>query len=137
MPVSQRRVFFVVQKWVSEVQFKIPSYMKQYDELPLILKFIVKDADEIARAFGKEMVITRVSDKVDGESGVHPDKRAVDCRDQFKGEFLFTEDERKAIVHFINAKYSRKDKHSVCLWHHFNDGAYHFHFQVPYETRMI
>lgn len=120
------------------VEFKLPKHRIQYANTPLFLRLILEDADNFAKSnFGKELVVTRVSDRVEGESGVHGDFRAVDVRDQFKGEFTFTENERKAIVHYINAKYPRKDKYAVCLWHSFDGGAYHFHFQVPRDMKLL
>lgn len=114
------------------MKFKTPTMKRQFGDIPKLLKIIIKDADDFSQEhFDKELIITRVSDRVFGESGVHPLNRAVDIRDKYRGEFSFSEDERLAIVHFINAKYSRRDKYKTVLWHPFNDGPEHFHFQVP------
>jgi len=120
------------------MEFKLPKLKIQYSKLPKLLKIIVQDADEFTRSsFGKELVVTRVSDRFEGESGVHPDNRALDARDQYKGEFMFSGTEREAIVSYINAKYPRRDKYEVCLWHSFDAGPYHFHFQIPRDVKLI
>lgn len=87
------------------------------------------------RNFGKEIIITRVSDSFAGESGVHPQKRAFDIRDEFfdgkKTVFYFKESEATELVEAVNKAYPRNDGYDTALIHSFNRGPLHIHVQVP------
>ncbi len=115
--------------------FKAEHMESQYRERPKRLKEIIEFFDAICESRGKEAVITRVTDPVDGESGVHPAGRAVDCRNEtrYKTEcaFLFSLAEAKEIEELINRKFPRKDGKKTCIHHSFDGGPYHFHFQIP------
>jgi hypothetical protein len=117
------------------VEFKDAHLKAQYDDAPTLLKHAVEDLAFLADKFGKSAVVTRVTDSVEGESGVHLDYRAVDVRDEFMGKFSFTETERLAIIHFINARYPRNDGKQTIIWHSFGGGPHHFHVQVAASTK--
>ncbi len=135
------------------MKFKKESYRKQFLDSPILLQIIVNDADQYSqRVFGKELTVTRVLDAVNGESGVHNDHRAVDCRDDYTlgvdsetGELIresvFSDQEASQIVAYINRKYGRNDGYKSAIHHKFTDpetgkpGLPHFHFQIAVSTK--
>lgn len=117
------------------MEFKEPRLIDQFANAPTLLKLAVEELAFIASRFGKTVTVTRVTDAVEGESGVHLDHRAVDIRDEFNGKFLFTEKERLAILHYINARFPRNDGKETVIWHSFGGGPHHFHVQVAATTK--
>lgn len=117
------------------MKFKQAHMEEQYKQRPAKLKEVCEYFEELANECGREAVVTRVTDPVEGESGVHPAGRAVDFRNEVRGDavtvFLFTPEQADAIVKKINEKYPRPDKKPVCLHHSFNEGCLHFHVQIP------
>ena len=81
----------------------------------------------------REIIITRVTDAVDGESGVHPAKRAFDCRYQTSGGYYYTHEEAEMIRDKVNERFPRKDNRVTCMIHSFNGGMEHFHLQIPFD----
>jgi hypothetical protein len=119
------------------MKFKSAHMMAQYDELPSLLKTIVEEFCELSVQFGVTPVVTRISDPVPGESGVHPAKRAIDFRDEFSGMRLYTPDQVEEIVMHLNTKYERQDGKVVCLHHSFKGMPHHFHLQVPIDPKVV
>ena len=119
------------------MKFKAAHIIKQYDILPDKLKEICESFDKISKENNISAVITRVSDPVDGESGVHLNFRAVDFRDEyFDGKVtrrLYTIETVEEIVNYINDQYPRQDERLVCIHHSFGGGPAHFHLQIPYS----
>lgn len=98
------------------------------ERLQAIARFVDQTSRQVA---GKEIVITRVTDPVCGESGVHLAKRAFDCRHQTSEGFYYTADQVEAIVKAIIARYPRNDGHETALCHSFQGGMFHVHVQIP------
>ena len=117
------------------MKFKHPHYANEFNEAPIILQIIANDFRARSLEFGIEPVITRITEKVDGDSGVH-DTRALDFRDFHMNKHLYTRTQRIALVSFINGKYQRTDQYEVCSHHDAGSGD-HFHLQVPYLTESL
>lgn len=90
------------------------------------LKNVLRAFQSISLDFEKVPVITSIFRE---DSGVHKAGRAIDIRDQHGGSFVYTEEERLALVNYINAVYTRSDNKKTCLWHDAGTG-FHFHLQV-------
>lgn len=118
------------------MKFKEPHMKEQFEGRPPKLKEICYFFEELSLGFDIEPVVTRVLDKVSGESGVHPVGRAVDfrdeCRDKNGVKHLYTEEQAQFIVDEINSKYPRDDDKEVCIHHSFAAGPEHFHIQIPF-----
>jgi sulfur relay (sulfurtransferase) DsrC/TusE family protein len=108
---------------------------QQLKDAPILLKVIAQDFCDICEGFGIEPVITRVTDAVEGESGVHLDHRAFDVRDEFQGEFTFSEAERLMVLKALNSKFARNDGKETVIWHSFGGGPHHFHVQIAALTK--
>jgi len=117
--------------------FKSPNMEKQLYNTPKELKRIAYDFEWLSKVFGVECVVTRVTDPVEGESGVHPDGRAVDFRDECGGNYLYSKEDREFIVSFLNIKYARKDGKKCVIWHSFNGAPHHFHIQIPVDSSQF
>jgi len=117
--------------------FKQPHMEAQYNALPEKLKDICNTFCTLSEDHLVTPVVTRVSDPVQGESGVHPLHRAVDFRNQkFDGKnnvWLYSQETVDEIVKAINEQYPRKDGKPTCLHHSFQGGAFHFHLQVQFS----
>lgn len=118
------------------MRFKSPQMESQLEDCPIKLQELAAWVDGYClKNFDKEIVITRVSDAFAGESGVHPDKRAFDVRDEwFNGRethFYFSEEEALEVEEATNAAFPRDDDHKTCIYHSFNGGPWHLHFQIP------
>ncbi len=111
--------------------FKEPQMQAQYEARPAILKQICDDFCALSQDYGIEPVVTRVTDPVPGESGVHPQGRAVDFRDQHEGGFLYTDEQKAAILAELNRKYPRNDGRETVISHSFQGMPFHFHLQIP------
>lgn len=119
------------------------AYMKdQLGACSIVLQRVVIDFQELSLKFGKEPLITRVSDPVESESGVHLDLRAVDIRDVSKDLMgtkkpVYTDEERLALLNYINALWPRSDGKKTCVYHDAGDGLLHFHLQIPAEVQIL
>lgn len=82
-------------------------------------------------------MVTRVSDPVEGESGVHPMFRAVDFRNEYtengSKKWLYPVEVVDYIVLTLNVKYPRDDGKFVAKHHSFKHGPFHYHLQIPVE----
>lgn len=117
------------------MKFKAPYMETQLDDCCDLLNEIAAWMDGYSLVhFGKEIVITRVSDSFAGESGVHPQKRAFDVRDEYydgkKTVFYYTEDQSTELVEAVNNAYPRNDGYETAILHSFNKGPIHIHVQV-------
>ena len=116
----------------SWVRFKEERLQAQLLETSSLLQEMAVQFEAICRdVAGIEPTMTRVSDPVEGESGVHLDKRAFDCRDEFApNQFLFTPSQRDEITKKMNELYPRNDGKKTCIHHSFRGAPHHFHIQV-------
>jgi hypothetical protein len=113
------------------LKFKEPHFESQYNSRPPKLRSACADFVELAEKMGIDAVVTRVTDPVSGESGVHPAGRACDFRDEYApGKFLFTSEQVKIILDFLNEHYPRKDGLKTAIHHCFCGGPFHFHIQT-------
>lgn len=111
--------------------FKRPHMAKQLSECSSDLNAVAQFMDRLSRdVCKKEIIITRVSDAVEGESGVHPAKRAFDCRFQTEGGYYYTEEDAEYICDKVNERFPRTDGKVTCMIHSFNGGMEHFHVQI-------
>lgn len=118
------------------MRFKEPRIEDEFNGAPLLLKIMLIDADHFCQTFfKKEITVTRVLGKIEGDSGVHADYRAVDVRDEYQGNREFTEFEVKRLIKHINQIYARNDGFSSVIHHSFKGGPYHFHFQIAVLTK--
>lgn len=115
------------------MNFKNEQCEKEFLEAPLKLQEIVLYFDGLCHDLGKEAIITRVLEHVEGSSGVHEAHRGIDCRDEFENKTTFTPEEVNYITTDINNRYPREDGKLVCIHHSFGGGPMHFHFQIPYN----
>ena len=114
------------------MRFKEPHMQAQYLSRPSKLLEACRYFAELSEEIGIEPVVTRVTDKVPGESGVHPAGRAVDFRDEVGGSRLYTDEQVSSIVNAVNAKFPRDDGKLTCIHHSFNGGPLHFHIQIAF-----
>lgn len=118
------------------MRFKEPHMVTQFQELPATLQEMARFFELLAAGMGVMAMVTRVSDWVEGESGVHRDNRALDMRDEFCGPGnqlirLFTDEQVAWIIRQIEARYPRHDGKPTIMHHAFGGGPRHFHLQVP------
>lgn len=103
----------------------------QFDKIPELLKKICWEFCLWSRSIGVEPIITRVSDPVRGESGVHSMLRAVDFRDETSdGINLYDDNKIMDIVNSMNSKYARHDGKPTLYHHSFNGQPKHIHIQI-------
>lgn len=118
------------------MEFKSPEMQVQLVKSSIVLQLLVYDAESfITTHFKKQAIVTRVWDSFPGESGVHPDKRAIDLRDEHEGERLFTDLEINSIINYLNGKWQRNDGKPTALHHSFQGGPLHLHLQIPISTK--
>jgi len=114
--------------------FKDPRFKAQFEGCPKALQNIATYLDaRMLIECGRPLVITRVTDPVAGESGVHPDGRAFDGRIETGDGFYIPLGKAYALRDEINARWVRDDEFQCCLIHSFNGGMIHFHCQIPSE----
>ena len=118
------------------MKFKQPQYESQFEALPEKLREICYDFEQLSVKNAVIPVVTRVTDPVHGESGVHPQHRAVDFRNQYSdgkvNRWLYPQETVQEIVETLNKKYPRTDGKLVCIHHSFAGGPFHYHVQIPY-----
>ena len=117
------------------MKFKKPHIKAQYDASPKKLLEVCEAFNQLSLKEGIEPVVTRVTDPVEGESGVHRAHRAVDFRNEFfdgkAKRWLYPIETVEHIVDALNKKFPRKDGKPVALHPSFKNGAFHFHLQIP------
>lgn len=113
------------------MKFKKAEYWNELKQCGVWLETLANDVDDFClRNFGKELVITRVLERVEGESGVHQEHRAFDARSQTADGEYFTAKEIEDILTYVNDKYKRCDGYRTVIHHSFNGGPKHLHFQL-------
>jgi len=118
------------------MKFKKPEMEAELANAPiLLLQFAIIFDTESRMHCGQEAIVTRVLETVPGESGVHTDYRAVDFRNEFEGGFLYSEDQVKHLVEYMNNLYPRNDGKVTCIHHSFDGGPLHFHVQLATLTK--
>lgn len=119
-----------------KMKFKSEQVEKEFEAAPILLKIISYEFSSISlRMIGQEGIMTRVLEKVVGDSGVHEDYRAVDFRDEFDGGRLYTDDEVKSLCSYMNENFKRNDGKPTMIHHSFNGGPLHFHIQIAISTK--
>lgn len=114
-----------------EMIFKEDKLRDQLAQCSVWLENLAEEMDEFCKInFKKEIVITRVTDPVVGESGVHIDYRAFDVRNQTESGYYFDQSEIEKILAFFNHKYARTDNFRTVIHHSFNGGMFHLHCQI-------
>lgn len=117
------------------MKFKLPHMKAQYEVLPAKLLEVCEYFNQLSLKEGIEPTVTRVSDPVDGESGVHLLHRAVDFRNEyFDGRvkrWLYPIEVVDHITNMINTKFPRNDRKLVAIHHSFKHGPFHWHLQIP------
>jgi hypothetical protein len=117
------------------MKWKSPHLKDQFDQSPEKLKEVMRYFQIQSLAYGIEPVCTRLWDPFPGESGVHPDRRGADFRDETRGRggeacFLYPREAVQVIVDALNDRFPRDDGKKVCIYHEFDGGPAHFHLQI-------
>lgn len=110
---------------------------EQYKEAPLALRAIAEYFAQLSANNGVIAFVTRITDPVKDDSGVHEQGRAMDLRNEYiigqSKRWLYPQETVEEIVNAINTKYPRDDGHYTCIHHAFEGGPYHWHIQIPYS----
>lgn len=114
--------------------FKDPSLQKEFYNAPLILQYMAEDFIIKSNSYGIQPVITRVLEKIEGDSGVHEAYRGIDFRDEYDGQFVYPDSLRDEILSYFTAKWYRNDNHLTLMSHSFEGGPRHFHLQLAEST---
>lgn len=109
------------------IKFKYDILKDEFTLADPRTRSVVEDFEWLSGEFNKDPMITSI---FRDDSAVHKAGRAIDLRDEHAGTYLYTEDERLALVHYINALYPRSDNKKTCI-HHDAGTGHHFHIQVP------
>lgn len=118
------------------MKFKSELVEHEFKNTSKLLQYMAQDMDEfVQREVGQEIIITRVLESIVGDSGVHEANRAFDVRDEFDGGRLYSEEQVKKIVQFMNESYPRNDGKPTCINHSFGGGPHHFHVQIALLTK--
>jgi hypothetical protein len=116
------------------VLFKEEKLRDQLQKADPRLWNMAENFDRVSQEIaGLEAVITRVTDPVAGESGVHPAGRAFDVRNESRERRRYTDHQVTRIVHRMNELYPRGDGKPSCIHHSFQGGPWHFHLQLQRE----
>src|SRR6185369_16598409 len=99
------------------MKFKEPHMEAQFLSRPLRLLEVCKEFENLSETFGIEPIVTRVTDPVEGESGVHPAGRAVDFRDEHDGVLMYTDAQTTTIIEYLNKKFERNNNKPMYLHH--------------------
>lgn len=116
------------------MKFKGPHMEDQLQMSCQALQDLSRAFEELSLALGVVPIVTRVWDAVQGDSGVHEAKRAIDFRNETrdytgKSIFLYSPEQVADIVKRLNDSYPRRDGHVVAIHHSFQGMPYHFHLQ--------
>ena len=128
---------------LTEKNFKKKGLSFEYKSCPIVLQMIIDDFVFISRIIGIEAVCVRIYGKHPGDSGVHKDERAADFRDEYLSSRLYTKEQVKFILTYINCKWKRTDGYKSIIHHKFKDkktgrlGPAHFHIQVPRDLKSL
>ena len=120
----------------NRMKYKIKSLQDELNQAPLLLRIMLMDADLYCQThFQKELTITRVLGKIQGDSGVHADYRAADARNELNGSWTFTLEQVDELLAHINKIYLRNDGFDSVIHHSFQGAPFHFHFQIATLTK--
>jgi len=111
------------------MKFKRSHLAYEYEDMPELLTEMSELFEDISSGFDIEPIVTRVTEKIEGSSGVHEAGRAIDFRDEFKGKHLYSRHQREMLLTALNNTYARSDNRRTLIWHSFNGAPYHFHLQ--------
>lgn len=119
-----------------KLKFKDEKLLAEFSKAPILLSLMLQDADLFCQEnFDKELTVTRILGSIAGDSGVHADYRAIDCRDEYLGKRTFNESELKDLMGYINLRYYRNDGLLSVIHHSFQGMPYHLHFQIATLTK--
>ena len=104
---------------------------QEYEEAPVILKWLIEDFCTTSIAWGINPVCTRILEPIEGSSGVHEDYRAADFRQEYIGKRLYSAKQERDMLNFLNKRYPRNDGFKTAICHSFMGGPRHFHLQIP------
>lgn len=118
------------------MKFKTQNCPDELSKSCPLLQKLAADFEALSQSFGIESMVTRVWGTIDGDSGVHAAKRAIDFRNETlpspgESHFLYSDAQTQTIVNTLNSRYLRKDGKPTCLYHSFQGAPWHFHVQVP------
>jgi hypothetical protein len=118
------------------VRFKSDLLQLELLHSPAKLIEVANHFSKLSAEYGIEAFVTRVWGKIENDSGVHANRRAIDFRSQYydaKGRmrWLYTVDVVDDLVRKMNAAYPRPDKYKTCIHHSFQGKPFHFHVQIP------
>lgn len=117
--------------------FKKATLQREYDCLPLLLILVLEEFERASLEIAKiDPVITRIFEKIPGDTDVHSEMRAADIRDEIDGKFTYTADQRDYIIDRINRRFPRSDEKKTVIWHSFDKGPMHFHLQISFSTKV-
>ncbi len=117
------------------MKFKSPLVEAEFKNTSVILKQMAEKLDSFSLSeFKQELIITRIKEVVCGDSGVHEANRAFDARNEFEGGRLYTDEQIKKIIEFMNTTYPRNDNKVTCIHHSFSGGPFHLHVQLALMT---
>jgi len=117
------------------MKFKSPDIEKEFESVTIFLQDMAMHMDLFCREkFSQELIITRVKEHICGDSGVHEANRAFDVRNEFEGGRLYTDEQVKEIIDYMQSSYPRNDGKPTIIHHSFAGGPYHLHVQIALET---
>ena len=111
------------------MRFKHSDITYEYEKMPELLTEMADMFESISESFGIEPVVTRIMAPVEGSSGVHEAGRAIDFRDEYKEEHLYSMEQREILLDNINQEFARTDNKKSLIWHSFDGAPFHFHLQ--------
>ncbi|HNA61489.1 MAG TPA: hypothetical protein PKW79_00225 [Rhabdochlamydiaceae bacterium] len=123
------------------MKFKSPQLAEEFSKTSVFLQDMAETLDAFSKMeTGQEIIITRIKEHICGSSGVHEDNRAFDARNEFEGGRLYTDEQVKKMVSYMNTVYPRNDGKVTMIHHSFQGGPFHLHVQLAtltkaYETK--
>lgn len=114
------------------ISFKEPHFRQQLQNAAPRIRSVVNDIAGELHILGDKAIISRVTDKVKGETGVHQTGRAVDISTRQLDLKTI-----KAIVTTMNLRYPRYDGFETVMYHKAKGGVYHLHIQVPTDKTRL
>lgn len=114
------------------IQFKQAHFRLQLQEAHASVRNVVNDIAGELQILGDKAVVSRVTDPVKGESGVHRTGRAVDISTRQLDKKTIN-----ALVTTMNMRYPRYDGFPTVIYHKMKGGVYHLHVQVPPDERRF
>ncbi len=117
------------------MKFKSDQVLHEFMHTSVFLQDMADKLDTFSKMeTGQEIIITRVKEFICGDSGVHEANRAFDCRNEFDGGRLYTDEQAKTLCDFMNTTYARNDGKPTMIHHSFGGGPFHLHCQIASLT---